>query len=363
MEPKLYIIGHTDLDGIARAAAIKAAVPEWRHARVIIRYSRKMPATVPATLPDALRTYIKDEVPEGSTVLVEDIPVDVRNPPKYVEALKEFCATRVCIWSDHHGTDKEYLQLVKEAVEPGGGRVIWPSESAYEYTLALVKELGGDVELAKEYAILAAIGDRDPVIVKKLSDKELTKWLLIGNGLDVMIREISAKHDPADYADLVEKLVVDPAYEVEAMELADKIPLPKVVTTLESGKVTIVPEELPPSWAPKSLEKAAIITKATYAIGVAKNPRDGTYAVRAITYWIAMAEDPSVVPVAKLPAFGEWLKAQGKVVYGPPAAPVVPGFSTFEEAMDAAKALAESINRYLGWGRTAKERTGQKNPL
>ncbi len=340
---KKYIVGHTDLDGIARAAAVKAAVSEWADAGVIIVYSRKIPATMPNTLPDALSTYIAERVPTGSEVLFEDIPVDVHNPGRYISALRDFCQGRACVWTDHHETDAPYLPQVSDAVKPNG-KALWFGPDAYDYTLALVQWLGGDTEKAKKYAILTGIGDRNPKVVQVLPEDELREWLRIADGLDVIIREISGSSDPAEYGNLVENLATIPdVVFAQARAKADLIPTPSNYEVI-SPTVVLVTQALHPAWGPKSLERAALRTGTLYAIGYSPNPRDGTFAVRAITYWVAMAKNPSnATPIGMTKAFQDWLARQGRRAFGPPAAPVVAGYTSEAAALAAARDLANAL--------------------
>lgn len=198
--------------------------------------------------------------------------------------------------------------------------------------------------MVEHFAILSGFGDRDPHVVRILRTRgeDVARWQIISDGLDVLIREISSRSDPADYRDFVHRLAT--AWQdvfTEAFAKADQIPEPRDVVRI-SSKVVLVREQLHPSWGPKSLERAALRYGALYAIGVSQNPRDQTYQVRAITYWVAMAEDPSAVEIGRLPAFQRFLH-EGRQVYGPPAAPVIPGYVTFDDALRAAERLARMV--------------------
>jgi len=332
-----YIIAHTDLDGIARAAAAKRI---WRDARILIRYSRTHPSTMPNTLAEALRTWISQAVPTGSEVLFIDIPVDVTKPSEYVEALRIFCHDRKCIWTDHHETDAPFLKTLSEI-----STALWFGPSAYEYTLALVQWLGGDPREVENYAILTGFGDRDPHVIRVLRSRseDISRWQKISDGMDVLIRQRSSSSDPADYEPLVSWMADNlTSVLAEAERLADQIPTPRDIVTIGT-RVVLVREQLNPMWGPKSLERAALRAGTLYAVGVSQNPRDRTYAVRAITYWVALAEQPDAIEVGRLQAFQRFLQEEGRRAFGPPAAPVVPRYATFDEALRAAERLANII--------------------
>jgi len=340
---KVYIIGHTDLDGIARAAAIeRILMHQGSIAEAVIVYSRRIPSTMPNTLAEALRSWISERVPPGSEVIFEDLPVDVRNPSVYIEALAQFARDRKVIWTDHHETDAPYLKRMQDA----GIQVLWFGPSAYEYTMALAQWLGGNPQEIEQYAILCGFGDRDPQVIKVLRARgeDISRWQRISDGMDVLIREISASSDPADYAVFVGRFATDPRTIInDAIARADQIPEPRDVVAL-SSRVVLVRELLHEMWGPKSLERAALRHGAIYAVGVSRNPRDGTYQVRAITYWVALAENPDAVEIGRLQAFQRFLQQEARQVYGPPAAPVIPGYTTFEAALSAAERLARMVS-------------------
>ena len=254
---KTYVIGHTDLDGIARAAAIaRILMEQGRDTEPVIVYSRRIASTMPNTLAEALRTWIPERVPPGSEVIFEDIPVDVRSPTTYIETLAQFAKDRKVLWTDHHETDAPYLRRMQDM----GINVLWFGPSAYEYTMALVQWLGGNPAMVEHFAILSGFGDRDPHVVRILRTRgeDIARWQIISDGLDVLIREISSRSDPADYRDFVHRLAT--AWQdvfTEASAKADQIPEPRDVVRI-SSKVVLVREQLHPSWGPKSLELSLI---------------------------------------------------------------------------------------------------------
>ena len=339
---KTYVVGHTDLDGIARASAIaRTLMEQGRDVEPVIVYSRRIPSTMPNTLAEALKTWISERVPPGSEVIFEDIPVDVRNPTTYIEALAQFARDRKVLWTDHHETDAPFLKRMQDA----GIQVLWFGPSAYEYTMALVQWLGGNPQTIEHFAILSGFGDRDPHVIRVLRTRgeDIARWQAISDGMDVLIREISTRSDPADYRDFVHRLATSwQDVFAEASTRASEIPEPRDVVRI-SSRVVLVREQLHPSWGPKSLERVALRHGALYAIGVSQNPRDQTYQVRAITYWVAMVEDPSAVEIGRLSAFQRFLQQEGRQAYGPPGAPVVPGYTTFEQALASAEKLAKMI--------------------
>jgi len=332
-----YIIGHTDLDGIARTAAVLVSVPEWRDAKVLIRYSRTRPSTIPNTLAQFLEEA-EMIIPPDSIVLFIDIPVDVRNPEAYIKALDKFAASRRVIWTDHHETDAPFLRRLNE-----NAIALWFGPSAYEYTLALVQWLGGNPNDPKIqfFAKLSGIGDRDPTIPRRFAN-ELQDLLPIADGLDVLIREQSAGGE-AEYEDFVRQLAFNTSTVIaNARARANEIPVPTRYEII--GRTVLVTEELPTAWGPKSLERVAFRTRSLYAIGVSRDPRTNTYLVRAITYWITLATT-SATEIGNTEAFRRLVAEINQRPYGPPAAPVVPGFTTFESALAFARRLAEELGR------------------
>lgn len=170
---RYYIVSDTDLDGLYRALAVRHAA--WPGARIVSyadpsylgRDRLGCVNTVATGLARAVKEVLTREVPEGSTVLFEDIPLpsDPDKAASYVDAIAEFCRHRKCIWSDHHPGDSEnpYWDSLVSFVD----RVVYVPSSSYRYTLRLVEELGGRVDdRVREYALYGAVSDHDPEAVR-----------------------------------------------------------------------------------------------------------------------------------------------------------------------------------------------------
>jgi len=330
------IVAHHDLDGIARAA-IALLSPNWANSVVHIVYSRQHPATNPTALPQYLSQIPSNQNP----ILTIDVAIDVRNPQRYISSLVEFAKAHRVIWTEHHETDLAYLYQLAEGLAQHNSIALWAGPSAYDYSIALAMWLGLDPNdpNVRELAILTAIGDRDPKILSVLSRDELLRYYELGNGIDVIIREISSKDDPAHYDALARALAInrDIVFS-EAREKANNIPSVSRYELIRPAVVAL--EELSPGWGPKSLERLALRTDVPYAFGVSRDPRTNTYVIRAITLWTKLSQ---YRPIGEILA--KHIQDLGLTFYGPPAAIVIREFNTLEEAQRRMFALVEQLSQ------------------
>ncbi|RLI19956.1 hypothetical protein DRO54_07320 [Candidatus Bathyarchaeota archaeon] len=332
------IVAHHDLDGIARSA-IALLSEQFRSAEVHIVYSRKHPATNPI----ALAHYLKLIPSSVNPVLFIDIAIDVKNPQLYINALAEFSKVHQVIWTEHHETDLTYLYRLAQVLSMSGTHsvALWAGPSAYDYSIALAMWLGLDPNdtNVRELAILTAIGDRDPKILTILNRDQLMYYYELGNGLDVIIREISSQSDPASYDALARTLAInrDTVFS-EARQKADQIP---TITNYDFQRPVVIAQELlHQGWGPKSLERLALRVDVPYAIGVSLDPRTNRYIVRAITLWTKLNQ---YTPIGLL--LSKKLHDMGYTFYGPPAAIVIRcDTNTFDEALNIAYELANTIS-------------------
>lgn len=190
----------------------------------------------------------------------------------------------------------------------------------------------------QELAYLTAIGDRDPKILNILGRERLMYYYEIGNGIDVIIREISSRDDPARYDALARMLATNRTIVFqEALQKADQIPTINNYTL--ERPIVISNEVLSPGWGPKSLEKLALSVDVPYALGVSLDPRQNVYVIRAITLWTKLS---TVKPIGELLA--PRLQQLGYTFYGPPAAIVIrTETKTPEESIRIAEQLAHYV--------------------
>lgn len=331
------IVAHHDLDGIARAA-IALLSEEFKNAEVHIVYSRSYPATNPTTLPRFLAQLHDRNL---NPILFIDIAIDVKNPQAYIDALYAFSSRHKVIWTEHHETDLAHLYDLAYALAQHNSLTLWAGPSAYDYSIALAMWLNLDPKShdVQELAYLTAIGDRDPKILSILPREQLLHYYEIGNGLDVIIREISSQSDPAHYDALARTLAInrDIVFS-EARQKANQIP---TITRYEIMRPAVVSlEELPQGWGPKSLERLALRTDVPYAFGISLDPRTNTYIIRAITLWTKLSQ---YRPIGEILA--PHIRNLGLTFYGPPTAIVIREFTTFDEAQRRMLALVEQLSQ------------------
>lgn len=310
-ENPIVVVGHFDVHGVVTSAlAYKATNASEAFA--------KFPDTGPENLLHTLQNrYVAS--PRRLTILVIDIPINLKAPKSFCDGLNEV-ATRHEVWYyDHHETSIQYLPLLKDV------KVVFKGPSALMLTESFVDP---NDPSDHKWAIVAAIGDRDPLVIQRgLWSPELQR---IADGMDVLVRR--------DTNGTLQALIRDPGdVEQKAREVSDQIPTAPLEKV--QGCVAIARGLLPEQWSLKALERLAFREGTIYAVGYTYVHRFNVYTVRAIARWDEIARNPS------LPLPGNIAKElfPTRNIIGHPSAPSISA-SSEEEAREMATKLANALN-------------------
>jgi hypothetical protein len=212
---------------------------------------------------------------------------------------------------------------------------IFLGPSALTLNNYLLSRIQGATEIDRTVALVGAVGDRDPEVVRQgLFNAELQR---LADGIDVLVRE----RDGA--LRVLRTLLQNPEGVLsEARTRADQIPTARAHTRV--GPVVVAEGQLPPMWGPKALEKLAFSAGAWYAVGWGVDERSKTPVVRAIIRWDVQAR------MAHLPLPGAVARTlwPTRNVIGHPAAPSVAATSETEAqemALAWARALADAVTK------------------
>jgi hypothetical protein len=312
------VIAHHDVHGITAGYLIAKA---FGAVEVYSNFPQTAPENVVSTLQNlfaAASTRLR--------IVIVDIPVDLKNPAGFIRGLEDIALRHEVVFIDHHESSVQFLSQFRNV------KVIFLGPSALTLNNYLLSQVPNATDLDRTIALVGAVGDRDPEIVRQnLFNAELQR---ISDGLDVLVRE----RDGALRA--IRALMQNPgALLEEARERANQIPTAQLFRRV--GPVAVAQGPLPAGWGPKALEKLAFAVGAWYAVGWGVDDRTKTPIARAIIRWDVSARIPGL-PMPGSVARALW---PTRNVIGHPAAPSIAGSSEAEVqemALTLAQALADA---------------------
>jgi hypothetical protein len=315
--PPTVVVAHHDVHGVAAgylAARAFGAVEAYAN------YPQTAPENVVQTLQNLYAA-----APTALRIVLVDIPVDLKNPAGFVRGLEDLALRHEVLYFDHHESSVQFLHMFQRV------KAVFLGPSALTLNNYLLSRIPSPTDLDRTVALVGAVGDRDPEVVRGgLYTAELQR---LADGLDVMVRE----RDGA--LRVVRALLQNPESVLsEARARADQIPAAQHGQRV--GPVVVAEGQLPPMWGPKALEKLAFSSAAWYAVGWGVDERTRTPVVRAIIRWDVQAKMP-YLPLPGNVARQLW---PTRNVIGHPAAPSVAATSEQEAremALQWARALAE----------------------
>jgi len=275
-KPK-YIISHFDSHGVATAAA---------RARSISVPSERVYAKFPITGPEQLPNYIDTYFPTLTQHDVEiiDIPVNLRNPRQYIEAVNRLAANTPVTLYDHHKTDYQFAtQILARMVIFGSG--------------VEMAEVLSD-ERNRVLAYVGVVADRDPSILSRVSREEVEKELLpLANRLDVLVRQdaeatlktLVTTTDPLEY---IRNASVQ--YPPETLSRQVNVVRRGLNTVLVD--LTTIPVQQISAWSWKTMEQVALMYGVDYVVAIAESfdRQTNQYVptVLTIKYWLSQRPSP-----------------------------------------------------------------------
>ena len=335
----VLIMAHFDAHGVASAAA-RYMVHSEAGRRVEV-YS-KFPETGPVAFPDAVENVLKNYEPR--IVEVIDIPVNVRAPAQFIEALRRITSIAKVVVFDHHETDKPFIPSLIEA-----GIFTATADTATAMLSMLLA--GSNNQEAFKIGVVGVVADRDASIISIVSREKIERYYLpLANKLDVIVRSprivgLETQGDVAKWlassgVAVLERVNVEYPPETIARELSNRI--------VEAGDVAILVDmseidQRLSQWIPKTLEQMLLNTRRHIAIAVAPgiNPRTKSiegYDVRMLRYWLS---DVKIILENIAREEIQRAAAQGNVVgHGDYISIRMP---TKEEAMNLARAIYQRV--------------------
>jgi len=285
-KPK-YIITHFDSHGVATGAA-RARTLGVSADRVYSKY----PITGPEQLPNYIDTYFPTLTQYDIEII--DIPVNLRDPRTFINAVNRLASNTSVAIFDHHKTDVQFVtQLLARFVIFG---------NAVEMADALSNEHN------RVLAYIGVVSDRDPSILMRMSREEVERELLpLANRLDVLVRQ--------DAETVLKSLVsdLDPvAYIRNANVTYPPEQLSRQVQVIRRGLNTVLidltqlPTQQVSGWSWKVMEQVALQYNADYVVAVSqaldRQTNTVVLVVQVIRYWLSSR--PSPRPQVSQPLYG-----------------------------------------------------------
>ena len=315
------VIAHHDVHGIC---AGYLAAKAFGAAEVYANF----PQTAPENLVQTLQNLYA-AASQRLRVVIVDIPIDLKNPVGFVQSLEQFAQLHDVVFIDHHESSLRFIGQFRHV------RPVFLGPSALTLNNYLLSQIPNPTDIDRTLALVGAVGDRDPEVVKQgLFNTELQT---LSDGLDVLVRE----RDGA--LRTLRALVQNPETVLSgARERADQIPAARLGQRI--GSVAVAADPLPTGWGPKALEKMALAAGAWYAVGWGVDEKTKTPVVRAIIRWDINARMPHLL----LPGIVARQIWSTRNIIGHPAAPSVAATSETEAkemALAWARALADAATK------------------
>ena len=315
------VVAHFDTHGVS---AGYLAAKAFGAAEVYANFPQTAPENLVATLQNLYAA-----ASQRLRIVLVDIPIDLKNPVGFVQGLEQFAQLHDVVFIDHHESSLRFIGQFRHV------RPVFLGPSALTLNNYLLSQIPNPTDIDRTLALVGAIGDRDPEVVKQgLFNAELQT---LSDGLDVLVRE----RDGA--LRTLRALVQNPETVLsEARARADQIPAARLGQRI--GPVAVAADQLPAGWGPKALEKMAFAAGAWYAAGWGVDERTKTPIARAIIRWDVAAKMP-YLPLPGVVARTLW---PTRNIIGHPAAPSVAATSETEAremAVTWARALAEAATR------------------
>ena len=318
---RTVVVGHFDVHGVCAAYLAARALDATE---VYCNY----PQTAPENLIPTLQNLYA-AAPGRLRIVIVDIPVDLKNPLAFIRGLEDLAARHEIVFIDHHETSIQFMPQFKNV------KAIYVGPSALVLNETLLRMIPNPTTEDNLLAVVGAVGDRDPEVIKRGIFTLDAQGL--ADGLDVLVRQ------PNGALSVARALVQNPA-DVLARARAEAGKIPTAQLRQRVGPVAVAQGPLPSGWGPKALERLAFAVGAWYGTGWGIDERSKQPIVRAIIRWDVAAKMPNL-PLPGATARALW---PTRNIIGHPAAPSVAAVSEAEAqemVLQWARAIADSATK------------------
>lgn len=301
MSSKPTIIIHdTDLHGVSCGInALYTLKDVYNNVTVYSHFS--LNANEPSTTPQGLVSVI--ETLGFAHLIILDIPIDIRNPKRYIDSLishNQFKG-RV-LWLDHHG----HSQWVSELNKAGVTAIVYGT--SYDLSLSVPRMYGKVDSFTEKWALVGALADFDVSIADKVSkdlEESVCEYLdqVYKFRRDVLLNHLKLKYTNVaiditkgnvgflSYAIAINQIEVNDVLEV-ARELGTPLSISNYNIIGNVVYTTALPQ-MGLQW--KTAWKLCMLTGCKVAIVPAYNPRTKQFALIIAKYWRSEPEIAQII--------------------------------------------------------------------
>jgi len=284
----LLVIHDTDLHGFSCGVNALYVLKDFANVNV---YS-DFPKTTPMSLAEVIESLgICD-------LIIMDIPIDIRNPKRYIDSLMSHAQYKGKVfWLDHHG----HSQWVSELNKQGVTAIVYGT--SYDLSLSVPRMYGKVDSFVEKWALIGALADFDTSIADKVS-RDLEE--LVCEYLDQALkfqRESLARHlnisidtskGNVGYLSYgIATKMIEPDLVLDyARVVTNPLQIPNY-NTIGSVVYTTQLPQVGLQW--KTAWKLCLLTSTKVAIVPAFNPRLNQYAIIIAKYWRAEPEIAQII--------------------------------------------------------------------
>jgi len=287
---RVMVIHDTDVHGVTCGInALYALTRSGIDAEVYSHFSTN--PQEPATTPQAVASVIENL---GSVdIIMLDIPVDVRNPKRYVDALVGHAQFKGrVLWADHHG-HSQWVDILNRS-----GVVAIVVGSSYELSMLVPRMYGKVDSFTEKWALVGAVADFDETVAHRVSQTleiDVAEYLdqamkfqrerladALGIGTEYR-QHLATRGNVGALSYAIAQRGIEPEQVISAAKtLVSPIQLPPYQVV---GDVVYTTELPPQGLAWKVAWKLCAVTGAKAAVVPTYNPRTNQYAVIVAKNW------------------------------------------------------------------------------
>ena len=272
-----FIVGHFDGHGVATTVAY-ARTNNVSVDNIYVRF----PDTGPEKITDFIDTFFPTLVKYD--VIMIDIPVNLKNPRAWVDAVNRLASNTNVVIYDHHETDVQYASQIL------GRMIIFPNATRMAEVLS--------DENNRMLAYIGVIADRDSSILNVMDRSEVERLMPLANVLDVLVRQ--------DTLQVVRNLITatDPVQWLRLQSQSVSYPPAQFASSVEilrRGYNTLLIDmtKLPQNaggWSWKIMEQVAYVHNVDYVVAINqvmdRQVNQTVPAVQVIRYWLSQRPSP-----------------------------------------------------------------------
>jgi len=337
---------HGGLSGLIALESIRKLGIDAEH---FSSFAQQPPATTPSLVADTLPLLFQQYTP--SDVVMLDIPIDSRNPRKFVDALSRYTyttnnpitnspmyiGTRI-LYIDHHDITPYHAELFIRSINV----VMLPTSYQMSmYIPSILNITDADIE---KFALIAATADYDETIADRVSTELEEDIELLDTAWKGKLREIDeVKNLSPKYGNVgavVQYLLEKNVGPEDLLKLAREYgsPVPSIKYDI-IGNIVIATDLTPQGLGWKIASKLCRITQTPIAVVITPTPQQ-KYAVIVAAYWRQKSKYVNVIE--------EVVKnvTENRVVIGHPGARSIEA-TGLEDAKTLATEVARKLNELI----------------